>query len=46
MASEALRIPVLLRTVAFVAFNFNDFYQEISIKQNTATASKIQKKLT
>ena len=44
MSSEALKIAILLEKVACLAFD-QQFGLQISIKQNIATASKIQEKL-
>ena len=52
MLSEALQNATLLKKIdslafdqLFLAFNFNHFGCEVSIKKNTATPSKIQEKL-
>ena len=44
MSSEPLRIAILIKKYASLALNFHDFGCKISIKQNIATASKIQEK--
>ena len=45
MLSEALQIAILLKKVASLALDLNNLGCEISIKQNIATANKIQEKL-